>query len=199
MAFARAEPHTTDWPEQGQWTYEDWLRLPSDGTKYEILGGYLHMTPAPSIAHQSAANDLSFILNDHVRQHRLGRIFSAPTDVLLPSEPVPVEPDILFVARGREDIVGESRIEGAPDLVVEILSPGNWPYDRNEKYRLYQLNGVREYWLADYRARTIEVFVLEAGEYALLGKWGDGDLATSRVLAGLEVDVSEVFRGVRRV
>jgi Uma2 family endonuclease len=198
MALAQPAARTSNWPEHGHWTYQDWLRLPSDGTKYEVLGGILHMTPAPSIAHQSAANHLAFALNLHVRQHGLGHVFFAPTDVLLPSEPVPVEPDILFVDHGHEEIIGENRIDGVPDLVVEIVSPGNWPYDRNDKYRLYQRNGVREYWLADYRARTIEVFVLEAGEYALLGKWGDGEEATSRVLPGLLVDVSEVFRGVRQ-
>lgn len=192
-------PFTTrsaKWPEQGRWTYEDWLKLPSDGTKYEILGGNLHMTPAPSIAHQAASGELLVAMKLHVGPQRLGYVLAAPTDVHLPSEPVPVEPDLLFIARGREDIIGENRIEGAPDLVVEIVSPGDWPYDRNEKYRLYQLNGVREYWLVDYRARTIEVFVLEAGEYALLGKWGDGEEARSQVLAGLKVDVRTVFRGV---
>jgi len=104
----------------------------------------------------------------------------------------------MFIARGREDIIQEARIEGAPDLVVEIVSPSDWPYDRKTKFELYRLNGVQEYWLVDYRARTIEVFALESGEYALLGKWEDGEQASSRVLPGLDVDVSDVFRGVRR-
>ena len=80
--------------------------------------------------------------------------------------------------------------------MVEILSPANWPYDRNEKFRLYQEAGVPEYWIVDYRARTIEVFVLEEGEYALLGKWGAEESATSYVLAGFELPVARVFRNL---
>jgi Uma2 family endonuclease len=198
MEPMRAITADTVWPEQGTWTYEDWLKLPSDGTKYEVLGGVLSMTPAPSTTHQSSSSALAWMLTTFVREHDLGEIFTAPTDVLLPSEPVPVEPDILFIARGREDIVAEARIEGAPDLVVEIVSPSNWPYDRQTKFKLYQLNGIAEYWLVDYRARTIEVFVLEDGEYALLGLWRDGAQATSRVLDGLQVPVSDVFRSVRK-
>ena len=185
-------------PEQGTWTYEDWLQLPGDGTKYEVLSGVLYITPVPSTTHQSASSRLVRAIMNYVEQYDLGEVFTAPTDVLLASEPVPVEPDILFIARGREAIIKEARVEGAPDLVIEIVSPSNWPYDRKTKYGLYQQNGIPEYWLVDYRARSIEVFVLDGGEYALLGKWGDGEHATSRVLAGLEVDVSDVFRGVRR-
>lgn len=198
MTMARTITADAVWPEQGSWTYDDWLRLPSDGTKYEVLGGVLSMTPAPSTSHQSASLHLTRAIINFVEQHDLGEVFAAPTDVKLATESVPVEPDILFIARGREDIIKEARIDGAPDLVIEIVSPSNWPYDRKTKYELYQLNRIPEYWLVDYRARTIEVFVLEGGEYALLGAWGDGDRAASRVLEGLDVDVSEVFRGVRR-
>lgn len=198
MTVARTIAADAVWPEQGRWTYDDWLRLPADGTKYEVLGGVLFMTPALSTSHQSASLRLTRAIVNFVEEHDLGEVFAAPTDVKLATEPVPVEPDLLFIARGRTDIIAEARIEGAPDLVIEIVSPSNWPYDRKTKYELYQLNRVPEYWIVDYRAHTIEVFVLERGEYALLGAWGAGERATSRVLTGLEVDVSDVFRDVRQ-
>lgn len=180
-------------PEQGQWTYEDWLRLPDDGFRYEVLNGVLYMTPPPRIRHQSVSHNLELALGNFVKEHGRGIVLSAPCGVRLPGQPVPVQPDILFVQAERRDILGEEYIEGAPDLVVEILSPSNWLYDRTEKFRAYQKARVPEYWIVDYRARTIEVFVLEEGTYALLSKSGAGEVARSKALAGFEVAVDSVF------
>lgn len=183
-----------EWPEQGEWTYDDWAELPDDGTRYEVIDGVLYMTPPPSTAHQSTSSHLFTAMSVYVRDRRLGYIFTAPIGVRLPTQSVPFQPDIVFVAAARGAIIGPQYIEGVPDLVVEILSPSNWPYDRQEKFRAYQTAGVAEYWIVDYRARTVEVFALEEGEYVLLGKWGLGETASSRVLAGFQVAVTEVFR-----
>ncbi|HID62174.1 MAG TPA: Uma2 family endonuclease [Anaerolineae bacterium] len=179
-------------PEQGQWTYEDWLRLPDDGFRYEVLNGVLYMTPPPRIRHQFTPENLSRRLGDFVTERKLGLTLFAPCGIRLPGQPVPVQTDILFVRAERRDIISEEYVEGAPDLVVEVLSPSNWLYDRTEKFRAYQEAGVPEYWIVDYRARTIEVFVLGEGTYALLGKFSPGEVARSKVLAGFEVVVEEV-------
>ena len=181
------------WPQQGEWTYEDWLRLPDDGFRYEVLNGELYMTPPPTMQHQFASANLFSALRNFVQQHSLGYVLYAPCGVHLPTHPVPVQPDIFFIQTGRREIIGEEYVEGAPDLVVEVLSPSNWLYDRREKFQAYRKAGVPEYWIVDYRARTIEVFFLEKGAYVLLGQYRLGEIARSRVLEGFEVTVDEIF------
>ena len=184
---------TKTWPEQGQWTYEDWERLPDDGLRYEVIDGVLHMSPPPNSAHQDVSSRLSYALMHHVYTQNLGYVYAAPRGVLLPGQPVPVQPDLLFVRAELRSIVGPQNVEGIPDLVVEILSPGNWSYDRKEKFLLYQEAGVPEYWIVDPRLKTVEVFLLDDGEYVLTGEWGMGDVATSNVIAGFQVRVADVF------
>ena len=183
-------------PEQGEWTYEDWLRLPDDdATRYEVIDGELHVTPPPSVEHQFRAHRLAMKMTLHADAQGLGIVLPAPIGVMLPGQSVPIQPDIVFVSASRRQIIGQTYIEGAPDLVVEVLSPSNWPYDRGEKFRLYQSTGIPEYWIVDYRKRQIEVFTLEEGEYALgQGVLREGDIARSRELTGFEVAVSEIFQ-----
>jgi Uma2 family endonuclease len=140
-----------------------------------------------------ALRKLSFKLGNFVAEKQLGEMLFAPCGVRLPGQPVPVQPDIFFVSAERRDIVGEEYVEGAPDLVVEVLSPSNWLYDRREKFQAYLAAGVPEYWIVDYRARTVEVFVREEGAYALLGKFEAGDVARSEVVAGFQVAVDDIF------
>ena len=187
-ATSRAWP-----PEQGRWTYEDWLRLPDDGFLYEVLDGELYISPPPFIPHQRSVGRLSTRMFLFAEEHGLGEVLQAPTGVRLPGQPVPVQPDILFVSLDRKGIVGKEYVEGAPDLVVEVLSPSNWHLDRKEKFQAYRSAGVREYWIVDPRARTVEVFVLEEGSYTLIAKLGAGDTVRSRVLSGFEVNVGDIF------
>ncbi len=191
-ALTPAPPATT-WPEQGQWTLADWERLPADGYRYEVLNGVLHMSPPPSIEHQRSSGNLFALMWAYARIHRLGEVMCAPVGVRLPGQAVPVQPDIIFVRTERLSLLGKAYVEGAPDLIVEILSPSNWWVDRHEKFAAYQAAGVSEYWLADYRARTIEVFVWEAGEYVLTGRFGAGEQVTARALAGFTVAVNDIF------
>jgi Uma2 family endonuclease len=182
-------------PEQGQWTYDDWVRLPDDGYRYEILDGVLYMAPPPSIdEHQTPAFNLTLAFGNFITQRDAGRLFFAPAGVRLPGQPVPVQPDIFFVAQARRHIIRQQYCEGAPDLVIEILSPSNWNYDRRDKFEAYQAAGVREYWIVDPRARTVEVYVLEDGLYLLTGKWGAGERAKSQVLNEFEIAVDDIFR-----
>jgi len=187
-------PSDRAWPPpQGRWTYEDWLRLPDDGWQYEVIKGVLYMVPAPTPKHQRVSRNLEFAMWRFVQESQLGEVFDAPTDVYLPSQETPVQPDLLFVATGGAATVSERGIEGAPDLVVEILSPRTWWRDRRVKMPLYEEAGVRELWLIDPNISTIEVYVLRGGAYALLGQWGPGEQAHSEVLEGFAIGADEIM------
>jgi Uma2 family endonuclease len=186
---------SSDWPPlPDRWTYEDWRRLPDDGFRYEVLNGELYMTPLPTVEHQRASFQLALRMANFAVEHRLGEVLVAPCGVRLSNQPVPVQPDILFVRSERLDIVGQEYVEGAPDLVVEVLSPANWLYDRREKFLAYEEASVAEYWIVDPRAGSIEVFVLQEEAYTLIGKFSGQDAASSQVLAGFEVVVSDILQ-----
>ena len=181
------------WPAPGQWTYEDYARLPDDGNRYEVIKGVLYMTPSPTLGHQQASAELEFSLMTFVKQHHLGLVLDAPFDVILPGVATPVQPDLLFVRQARiADIVTPKMIVGAPDLVVEISSPGTARHDRLTKYAAYEEAGVPELWLVDPARMLTEVYSLENGAYRALGAWGQGEVATSAVLPGWRVAVDEV-------
>jgi Uma2 family endonuclease len=187
-----AEPATRAWPPQGKWTYEDYCRLPEDGWIYEVIEGELFMSPAPQTRHQLCKGKLVYKFFDFVEEHNVGMVLDAPYDVLLPGLATPVQPDVIFVLKERLGIVKEEHIVGVPDIVVEVLSPWNWHADRRKKFTVYAKAGVREYWIVDPKARTIELFCLRGSTYALIGKYGVGETVRSEVLSGFEVKVEEV-------
>src|SRR3712207_5649524 len=121
-------------------TYEDYAQIPSDRNRYEILNGVLNVTPAPTTFHQDAVTNLVAILRDYVRRHGLGKVLVAPCDVLL-SEHNVVQPDLLFVARERMAIIERANVKGAPDLVVEVLSPSTAMADLHVKRQIYADHG----------------------------------------------------------
>ena len=180
-------------PEQGAWTYVDWLKLPDDGYRYEVIDGVLYMSPPPLIRHQRGLIRFVDLFLAFLKLHPVGEVLIAPVGVRFPNQPVPLQPDIVFVRSERLHIIQEHYIEGTPDLVVEILSPSNWLYDRREKLRVYQEAGVPEYWIVDPRAQTIEIYVLEQGVYRLAGQYDRGAVAASRLLPGFEVPVEAIF------
>lgn len=180
-------------PRQGEWTYEHWLQFPDDGWKYEIIDGVLYMSPPPTINHQDVATELIARMRIHTRLHKLGVVLAAPSGVHLPTQPVPVEPDILFVRHERRQIIGERYVEGAPDLVVEVLSRSNADYDRTTKYAQYEQAGVTEYWLVNYWDETITIYNLVDQHYRLTGVFQNGDTATSQVLTGFQIAVTDLF------
>ncbi|MFQ5654477.1 MAG: Uma2 family endonuclease [Planctomycetota bacterium] len=181
------------WPAPGDWTYRDYLELPDDGQRYEIIWGEIYMmTLAPSTRHQRVSRNLVFALWDHVRDRDLGEVLVAPCDLLMEPGATPVQPDILFITRPRLEMIGADSIRGVPDLLVEILSSTNARHDRVTKYELYEKSGVPEYWIADPAARAIEVFSLKEGRYALLGPFGAEEKIASKVLPGFSVEVGRI-------
>ena len=149
------------------------------------------MSPAPSFLHQEIVDHFHDCLKIWVRQHKLGKTGMAPLDMVL-SAGRAVQPDVLFVSHERLDII-KTRIMGPADLVAEVISPESRRRDRFDKRDLYEQHGVREYWLIDPEAATVEVLHLESGEYRLLGRWRPGEQARSRLLDGFAVPVAELF------
>jgi Uma2 family endonuclease len=181
-------------PAQGEWTYENYLRLPDDGWRYEVLKGVLHMTPAPAPRHQVALRNLTVLSVNYLKSNPIGQVYFAPIDVLLPGGlATPVQPDLVFLSTARRGLVSQRGIEGAPDLVAEVLSPSNWLADRRTKFEIYAEAGVREYWILDPQPKTVEIFTLENGGYALLGSFGVGERVRSVVLPGFTPAVDEIF------
>src|SRR5258708_4783137 len=135
-------------------TYQDLLRLPEDLLRHELIDGEHFMSPAPALKHQRIVVNLARILSTFVRAHRLGEVLVAPVDVLFSERDV-VEPDLLYVSAAHADRMRERYVAGAPDLVVEVLSPSNPGYDRIKKLRLYEAQGVPEYWIVDPPTETL--------------------------------------------
>jgi len=183
-----------NWPAQGAWTYEDYCRLPDDGNRYEVIRGNLYVTAAPIPEHQFTILKLSRYLDEFVSAAGLGMVLTAPLDVMLPAGiGSPVQPDVVFFRKGNEPRRGMRYCEEAPDLLVEVLSPGTRRRDRTVKLKAYRDAGVPEYWLVDPESRTVEVHVLESGKYVERSRGGVGDAIGSSVLPGFQVNVASLF------
>jgi Uma2 family endonuclease len=145
-------------------TYADYAALPDDGKRYEIHEGELSATPAPGTRHQMVSANLGDVLRAHVEQRGSGLVLYAPLDVIL-SETTIVQPDLVYVDPGRQPIVSRRGIEGAPTLVVEIISAGTPRIDRVTKMQRYARHAVPFYWIVDPDARVIEAYALDDGAY----------------------------------
>lgn len=172
-------------------TYHDYLLLPED-KRYEILEGDLVVVPAPNTAHQRISRDLQNALVNHVRQYRLGEVFCAPYDVVLSEENI-VQPDIAFVRSEREGIITADNVQGAPDLVVEVLSPRTKSRDLEIKRKIYAKYGVGEYWIVDPIERTLEVLILGEEGYCSAGIYPHSVVIESPLLPDFRVSLAEIF------
>ena len=184
-----------DWvvgPPQGSWTYDDYAALPDDGKHYEIVNGVLLMTPAPSPEHQEIVGMIFHYLLMHVKLAGLGRVFTAPIDVELSPENT-FQPDVVVILNAHLDRVGEKKIIGAPDLVVEVASSSTAAYDRLTKYEKYAHAGVPEYWIVKSLNHTAEVLGLEGGQYRSLGIFRGEQTLPSRIVPNLPVAVERFF------
>jgi Uma2 family endonuclease len=173
------------------YTHADYQNLP-EGAPYQLIGGELVMTPAPSIYHQIISGRLGFQMRSFVTKQKLGLILDAPVDVCL-GETETFQPDILFISKERMEIVEPARINGAPDLVVEILSPATAYYDLRKKFKVYERCGVREYWIVDPDDKSVQVFSLKDGKLVLDQEVGEAGEISSCVLSGLTVCLGDIF------
>ena len=173
------------------WTYSDLRLFPDDRNRYEIIDGELVVTPSPTTTHQKVSKRIQLALMLQVEGTGAGVVFDAPVDVILADTRV-VQPDLLVVAAARRGIITERGIEGAPALVVEILSPSTLRTDRELKRKLYAAAGVAEYWLVDPVGHAVEVLVLDQAEYRLHGRFGPGERVSS-TLFPLDLEVDPIF------
>ena len=155
------------------WTYQDYAALADDGKRYEIHDGELSVMPAPTSLHQIVLFKLATVLDAHVTARNLGLVMVAPLDVILietPSETTILQPDIVYLDHGRLEALRMRGVEGAPTLVVEILSPTTAVTDRTRKRELYARYGVPYLWLVDSDTRELTAHVLDSGGYCLVAR-----------------------------
>lgn len=173
------------------WTYPDYQALPENGKCYQVLQGVLYMTPSPGSHHQRLSRNLEFILWEFARKHQLGEVLDAPIDVILSNTDI-VQPDLVFVAKDRSELVHKEGIFGAPDLVVEIVSPSSRKIDEMLKKGLYERYGVYEYLVVYPEEKRVVQYVIEGGSYKLAGNYPVHDTLQLKSMP-LAIRLEEVF------
>lgn len=177
-------------------TIDDYLRIPADGLRHELIEGVHFVSPPPYLDHQAISSELHLQLGLAVHRTRRGDIFAAPVGVELSNCDI-VEPDLVVVRSARRTIETKARIVGAPDLVIEILSPSNPEHDRVRKQKLYARAGVTEYWIVDPEHRVVEQYLLRKNRYApAIHHTDDIRLA---ILPDVQVDLRAVWHEAARI
>ena len=181
-------------PPKRLYTYDELVaEFPESNQPCELWDGELIVSPSPSFDHQKIVLNFYRRLHDWVSQRKLGEVVTAPIDMVL-SPHRAVQPDVAFIAHDRLGII-QKAIYGPVDLAVEVISLGNRNRDRIEKRDLYEQYGVKEYWIIDPEARTVEVLCLEGGRYRLNMRCTADQAAASRLLSGFEVPGQAIFFG----
>ncbi len=178
-------------------TYADLLELDipeGDTGIYELLNGEIVRRSSPNTPHQRASLKLVRHLDRYNEEKKLGELFFAPYDVYLDDQNAGIQPDILFVGHERNFVIRDNNgIVGAPDLIIEILSKGTAAKDRGIKKDIYEQFAVREYWIVDPQARSIEVYQIEGNRYRLVSFAAEEGSIKSLVLTDLVLEVATVF------
>lgn len=179
-------------PSQTRYTYNDYLHLPEDN-RYEIIDGALYMVPAPLTYHQKVSIKLASILNEHAEERTLGEVYPTPIDVIFTDSDI-VQPDIIFISNENMSILKRENVQGAPDLVVEILSPSSRKRDREQKHELYSRFGVKEYWITDPDSQMIDLYTLQNQSLILHNSYQQADTLQSIILPELSFPLTSIFR-----
>jgi len=175
-----------------KYTHADLLAMPDDGKRRELLDGELYVTPSPVASHQKILGNLAYAFWKFLELHPLGELLVAPLDVILSEHDV-LEPDLLFVLNEHKDFL-QDWVRGAPDLVVEILSPKTEARDRGIKLKAYARYGVGEYWNVDPQAQVIEVYRLTAEGFHLAATCAQGKTVETPLLPGFSLAVGSIFK-----
>jgi Uma2 family endonuclease len=173
-------------------TYDDYVLMPDDGQRHELIDGEHYVVPAPALFHQFVSSNIHLALGAYVRAHNLGIVAYAPVDVILSHESV-VQPDLVFVRSENAALLEQRGILGAPDVVIEILSESTRRYDALTKKRLYERFGVTEYWIVDPVAKTVKVLRLAGTHYEAVAELRDNDTLTSPQFPGFELPLATIF------
>lgn len=180
-----------DLPEKETYTYDDYRHLP-EGAPYELISGQLVMSPSLTPRHQTIQSNLFYELSRFAREQAGGRVLSAPLDVRLSDTDV-LQPDLVYVAKTHLDIIGEHELEGAPDLIVEILSPSTAHKDLTIKKRIYEVHGVAEYWTVDPDQQAVEVFQNTDDGYVQHVRVVEDGTVPSAVQDDFSIDLADLF------
>jgi Uma2 family endonuclease len=172
-------------------TYEDYCHLPDNGKRYEIIDGELFVTPSPFRPHQRAVTRLTSYLSLFVQEHDLGEVFVAPFDVVFSRFDV-VEPDLLYISKERASVLTERNVQGAPDLVVEVLSSSTADRDRTIKLKLYARYGVKEYWVIGPKGPSAEIYRRKKKRLVLVKRLGASDSLTSPLFPGFSLPLKNL-------
>jgi len=171
-------------------TYTDYQKLP-EGAPVQLINGDFVESPSPTVDHQHVIKVLFYSVYDLERQGK-GKVFFAPLDVYL-AESETYQPDVIFISEARSKIIGEKKIEGAPDIVMEILSPSTAYYDLRHKKYIYCKSGVKEYWIIDPIERVIEVYENKDRQFMLSGQARHNGKVTSLLYPELQFDCGKIF------
>ena len=177
--------------EQKKLTYSDYTAK-DDGFRYELINGELLMSPAPSFFHQMSNSDLALFLKLYIKEHSLGWVVEAPTDVILDNYNT-VQPDIIFISKENFSKIKKNAMYGAPDLVVEIISPNSIRRDRYIKKELYEKHGVKEFWLVDIENKSVEVFNNNDRHFELFSLTVETGKIESNLFPELEILIESIL------
>jgi len=180
----------TETSDRKKLTYQDYALIPEDGCQHEIIDGEHFVNPAPSTYHQAVSRRLQFLLYTQIELTKRGVVIDAPYDVQLFKYDI-LQPDLIVVLKDRQHIITPSRIEGTPDLIVEILSHSTATRDRKLKRATYQKAGVPEYWIVDPFEQKVEQLVLQDGIYKLLAA---SDVLELTIIENVTVRLEEVWQ-----
>jgi Uma2 family endonuclease len=177
-------------------TYDDFVLFPDDGQRHELIDGEHYVTPSPIPHHQRISGNLYWLIRSFLEQHPIGHVFYAPLDVVFSQFDV-VEPDLLYVSRERAaQILTRQHVRGAPELVIEIGSPGTRQRDETIKRRLYERSDVLEYWVVDPELDLMRIYRRTGETFARPVELSSesGDVLTSTLLPGLDLSLQAVFK-----
>ena len=178
-------------------TRYDYQEMPQGPPYYQVIEGDLVMSPSPNTFHQVVLGRIHFILLRYLEKNPIGEAFFAPLDVFLSDINV-YQPDVIFVSNERRSIITDHGIEGAPELLVEALSPATARYDKGSKRKIYARTGVKELWLVDPENRTIQVYLLAKDPENPSATHGPNASFTSSLLPGLKIKTATIFKSLIR-
>ena len=178
-------------PAKDIYTAEDYFKLPQ-GAPYQLIGGKLIMNPSPVPYHQEISRKLSRNIGRFIEENGLGTLYYAPLDVIFGEQEV-YQPDIIFISNDNAIIIGEKNIKGAPDMVIEILSPETAYYDMREKFKVFEQSGVKEYWIVDPGLKKIEVYENVEKRYKIFSEAEKEGAVISKIMDGLSIPLIDIF------
>ncbi|HYE20870.1 MAG TPA: Uma2 family endonuclease [Tepidisphaeraceae bacterium] len=174
-------------------TADDYRRMPEGPPWYQLIQGTLYMSPSPNRFHQQVVGNIYYALRNYLADHPLGEVYVAPLDVYLTDTDV-YQPDVAFVRRENSRVLVYEGFVGAPDLIVEVLSPSNSKLDLGPKRAVYARFGVKEMWVADPVKSTLSVYRFSEDAEKPAATAAVGDIVSTTLIPGFSLGVADVFR-----